>query len=213
MPGSATQTVTERRYVERFDATERALHWLLAVTFLLMMATGLILYLPVFAQLAADRVLWKSIHLGAAIAFWAGLLLLIPGGRRRLRATARQIDRFDRDDGRWLAWAVTRRGSEPPQGRFNAGQKLNTAIVAGLMVVFTVSGTLMYLQETDAAFRGTSAIAAHDWATWLAVPLVAGHLYLALVNRSTRHSLRGMLLGGVRRDWAARHHAKWEREL
>ncbi len=222
MPGSATPTATSpgavggaggSRYVRRFGPAERSLHWLLAVTFLTMMATGLILYLPVFAQLAANRPLWKGIHLGAAIAFWVGLILLLPFGRHELRATARQIDRFDRDDGRWLAWAVTRRGSEPPQGRFNAGQKLNTAIVAGLIVVFTVSGVLMYLQETDAAFRGTSAIRAHDWATWLAVPLVAGHLYLALVNPSTRHSLRGMVLGTVRRDWAARHHAKWARDL
>jgi cytochrome b subunit of formate dehydrogenase len=31
-----------------------------------------------------------------------------------------------------------------------------------------------------------------------------------LVNRSTRHSLRGMVLGTVRRDWARRHHSKWE---
>jgi len=198
--------------VRRFSPVERALHWLLAVTFLIMLATGLILYLPVFAQLAADRILWKSIHLAAAIAFWVGLVALLPRGHRELRATARQIDRFDGDDGRWLAWSVTRRGPEPPQGRFNAGQKLNTAVVAGLMVVFTVSGTLMYLQETDAGFRGTSAIIAHDWATWLAVPLVLGHLYLAAVNRSTRHSLRGIVLGTVRRDWAARHHPKWERD-
>ena len=59
-----------------------------------MMATGLILYLPVFAQLAANRMLWKSIHLGAAIAFWVGLLLLIVGQphasceRPRARSTA-----------------------------------------------------------------------------------------------------------------------------
>ena len=32
----------------------------------------------------------------------------------------------------------------------------------------------MYLQETDAQFRGTSAILVHDWATWIAVPLVIG---------------------------------------
>ena len=218
MPGLATPTATsqataDRAYVRRFEPVERALHWLLAVTFLAMMATGLILYLPMFAQLAANRVLWKSIHLGAAIAFWSGLVLLIATSPRELRATARQIDRFDGDDGRWLRWAVKRNGPEPAQGRFNAGQKLNTAIVSGLMVVFTFSGTLMYLQETDAQFRGTSAILVHDWATWIAVPLVAGHLYLALLNPSTRHSLRGMVLGTVRRDWAARHHAKWEREL
>ena len=112
---------------------------------------------------------------------------------------------------RWLRWAVTRRGDQPPQGRFNAGQKLNTAFVFGLMVVFSVSGLLMYLQETDASVRGrTSAILVHDIATWIAVPLVAGHLFLVLVNPSTRHSLRGMVLGSVRRDWARRHHPKWE---
>ncbi len=201
---------TEPAYVSRFSPTERLLHWLLAITFFIMLATGLILYLPSLAQLAANRMLWKTIHLGAAVAFWGGLILLLPGNTRELRATARQIDRFDGDDGRWLKWAVTRRGVAPPQGRFNAGQKLNTAIIAGLMVVFTISGTLMYLQETSAGFRGTSAILAHDWATWVAVPLVLGHLYMALVNPTTRHSMRGILLGSVRRDWAAHHHAKWD---
>jgi formate dehydrogenase subunit gamma len=216
-PGSAVPTATDRPrqppgYVRRFWPEERSLHWLLAVTFLVMLATGLILYLPAFAQLAADRRLWKSIHLGAAIAFWAGLVVLLlsdTGGR--LRRTASEIDRFDDDDVRWLRWAVARRGLQPPQGRFNAGQKLNTAIVAGLMVVFTLSGVLIYLQETDAAVRGrTSAILVHDVATWIAVPLILGHLYLVLVNPSTRHSLRGMVLGTVRRDWAERHHAKWD---
>ena len=76
----------------------------------------------------------------------------------------------------WLAWSVSRRGPEPPQGRFNAGQKLNTAIIAGLMVVFTFSGTLMYLQEVNAQFRGTSAILVHDAAMYVAIPLVLGRI-------------------------------------
>jgi formate dehydrogenase subunit gamma len=199
--------------VRRFSVAERSLHWLLASTFLVMLATGLILYLPSLAEIAADRVLWKSIHLGAALAFWAGLVLLFLSDGSELRASAREIDRFDEDDRAWLRWAVHRVGDEPPAGRFNAGQKLNTAIVAGLVCVFTVSGTLMYLQEVTADFRGTSAILVHDVATWFAIPLILGHLWLAIVNPSTRHSLRGMIRGTVRRDWARRHHPKWEERI
>jgi formate dehydrogenase subunit gamma len=207
-------TATEQTaYVRRFSPTERSLHWLLAGTFFAMLVTGLILYLPSLAQVAADRQLWKSIHLGAAIAFWGGTLLLLVSAPGELQRTARELDSFDEDDRRWLRWAVRRGGTEPPQGRFNAGQKLNSALIAGLRVVFTISGTLMYLQETDASFRGTSAILVHDVAMYVAVPIVLGHLYLALVHPSTRHSLRGMALGTVRRDWARRHHPKWEREL
>jgi formate dehydrogenase subunit gamma len=178
-----------------------------------MTATGLVLYLPAFAALAADRMLWKSLHVGAAIGFWAGLVAVVAVSPRRLGRTASELDRFDDDDRAWLAWAVRRRGAEPPAGRFNAGQKLNSAVIAGLAVVFTASGVLILLQESDAAFRGaTSAILVHDWATWAVVPLLAGHVYLATLNASTRHSLRGITLGTVRRDWARRHHPKWEAE-
>jgi formate dehydrogenase subunit gamma len=199
--------------VRRFSRAERIAHWAAASTFLVMTATGLILYLPVFASLAADRMLWKTLHIGAAIAFWAGLVAVVAVSPRPLGRTASQLDHFDDDDRAWLAWAVHRRGTEPPVGRFNAGQKLNSAVLAGLAVVFTVSGVLILLQETDKTFRGaTSAILVHDWATWVAVPLVLGHIYLATINRSTRHSLRGITLGTVQREWARRHHPKWEAE-
>ena len=45
------------------------------------------------------------------------------------------------------------------------------------------------------------------------VALLAGHVYLAVLNPSTRHSLHGMLLGTVRRTWAAEHHPKWVAEV
>jgi formate dehydrogenase subunit gamma len=184
-----------------------------ASTFLVMTATGLILYLPAFASLAADRMLWKALHIGAAVGFWVGLAAAVAASPRGLARTVSQLDRFDEDDRAWLRWAVRRRGPEPPAGRFNAGQKLNSAVIAGLAVVFTASGGLILLQETDKTFRGvTSAILVHDWATWLAVPLIAGHIYLATLNAGTRHSLRGITLGTVRREWARKHHPKWEAE-
>src|SRR4051794_1309530 len=95
--------VTERpEYVRRFSGAEQALHWLLAVSFLTMLVTGLILYLPSLAQVAADRRLWKSIHLGAALAFWFGTLLIVSSSTGGLRGTVGQIGRFDGDDRRWV---------------------------------------------------------------------------------------------------------------
>jgi cytochrome b subunit of formate dehydrogenase len=44
---------------------------------------------------------------------------------------------------------------------------------------------------------------------YVSILVVLGHLYLALIYPSTRHALRGMATGNVRRDWAWEHHRKW----
>ncbi|MFN8124548.1 MAG: cytochrome b/b6 domain-containing protein [Thermoleophilia bacterium] len=198
--------------IHRFTRGERALHWLLAATFLAMLATGLVLSVPSLAPLLA-RPDAKAVHLGAAWALAAGTLALAAVHGRRLLATVRELEVFDRDDLRWLRGVparVTGAGPPaPPQGRFNAGQKLNTAVVTGLMAVAYVTGGLMWLGERDHAFRFPGTVLVHDWTMYLLVVLVAGHLHMALVNPSTRPALRGMLRGDVDRAWARRHHAKW----
>jgi formate dehydrogenase subunit gamma len=193
--------------IRRFSRTERTLHWVHASAFFVLLGSGLVLYVPRLSELVGRRPFVKDVHFDTGLAWMLALALVVVLGDRGLRRTLRELDVFDRDDRLWL------RRIPRPQGRFNAGQKLNAAIVAGLMVVFTITGVLIYLQEASARFRGTSAILIHDVAMYIAIPLVLGHLYLALLNPSTRHSLRGMTLGSVRRDWARRHHPKWEREL
>ena len=117
-----------------------------------MMLTGAFLYFPPLA-LYLDRPTAKMLHLWAAIALPAGwLVLTILGDRRALGRTLREADRFDRDDVRWLKGGPRRlvnRDHEPPQGRLNAGQKMNLAITMGLLVVLGVSGTLLWLGERD----------------------------------------------------------------
>ena len=97
-----------------------------------------------------------------------------------------------------------------PQGRFNAGQKAHAIVQAALSVLFTVSGALLWLGERDHDLRFPSTIVLHDGAMFVAIALVAGHLYLALGLEATRPSLRGITRGTVDAAWARRHHAKWE---
>jgi formate dehydrogenase subunit gamma len=168
-----------------------------------MLATGLVLYLPMLAQLISDRPLMKAMHLVAATGWLTALLLIaVLGDRRVLGRTRRELERFDADDLRWL------RGRPAPQGRFNAGQKAHAVIQAALAVLFVVSGTLLWLGERNTAFRLPGTIALHDVAMYVAVTLVAGHVYMAFAPR-TRPSLEGMLDGTVSAAYAAEHHAKW----
>lgn len=196
--------MAERGYVHRFSRTERALHWIHASAFLVLLASGLALYLPALSEAISNRPLVKAVHIYTAIAWLCALaLLVVVGDRTGLRRTAREISLFDGDDRRWLA---TR---SAPQGRFNAGQKLNAAVTAALSFLFVVSGFFLWYGERDTRFRWESTIVLHDTLTLVSLVLLLGHLYLAVIHPATRHALRGITLGSVREDWARAHHVKW----
>ncbi len=210
---SAIRTATEAppptgtrspRYVRRFSRTERAIHWIHAAAFFVLLGSGLVLYLPFLSEAVGRRPLVKDVHLYTAAAWAAALLLVVlVGDRRGVRRTIRELEYFDTDDRRWL------RGRRSPQGRFNAGQKLNAAATAALAFLFGLSGLLLWLGERDTTFRFASTVLVHDWLTFVSVALLAGHLYLAVIHPKTRHALRGMTTGSVREDWAREHHEKW----
>jgi formate dehydrogenase subunit gamma len=204
MAGSGAPTATEQRFVARFGRTERTLHWVHAVAFVVMFASGMVLYLPALSRVVADRPVAKAVHLVTAVAWLACLALIgLLGNRRALAADVGELERFDDDDLRWL------RGRRAPQGRFNAGQKAHTIVQAALAVLLTISGVLLWLGERNTRLRFQGTITLHDVATYVAAALVVGHVYLAVVHPSTRPSLRGIVRGSVNAAWARIHHPKW----
>jgi len=192
------------RYIHRFSRTERTLHWVHAAAFFVLLGSGLVLYLPSLSDLVGRRAFVKDVHFDTGLAWMAAItLILILGDRRGLRETIHELDDFDRDDRLWL------RRIARPQGRFNAGQKLNAALTAAFAVLFAVSGLLLWYGERNNSFRFASTILLHDGLMYISIVLVAGHLYLALIYPATRHALRGMTTGSVSRSWARQHHRKW----
>ena len=180
------------------------MHWVHAAAFLVLLATGLSLYLPSLAEAVGRRPLLKTIHVYTAIA-WAIALLLVflVGDRRALLRTAREIDRFDADDRAWL------RRRQAPQGRLNAGQKLNAVITAAFAVLFAFTGFFLWYGERDTRFRLPQALLVHDWLMYVSLLLFLGHLFLAVLYPRTRHALSGMTRGWVDEQWAIEHHRKW----
>ena len=194
-------------YVKRFSPVERLLHWVNALGFFFLLGTGLILYVPRLSVLVSRRQTIQAWHFWAGVAWLCVLAAVLLLGGRRLLATARELDTFDRDDLRWLL-----RRRRAPQGRFNAGQKINAILTAAFTILFGVSGLLLWFGEQDTRLRFASTVILHDGLMYVSLVLLVGHLYLALIHPATRHALRGMTLGTVRVEWATRHHAKWEPE-
>jgi formate dehydrogenase subunit gamma len=187
-------TPPERR-LPRFGRTERTLHWVHATAFLMLLATGLCLYLPSLAESVGRRPLLKSIHIYTAVAWAVAIVVVVlAGDRRALRAAVRELDRLD-------------------SGRLNVGQKLNAIITAAFAILFSVTGVLLWYGERDTRFRLPTALLVHDWLMDVSLFLFAGHLFLALIYPKTRHALSGMTRGWVDANWARRNHPRWAASL
>jgi formate dehydrogenase subunit gamma len=202
-----------RRLVPRFTGADRAVHWLFAASFLVLLLSGLGLWLPPGSNPVLDhRELVREVHLDAAIALIAIVIPALSHGAP-LNKLWRDVEWFDRDDWIWLRRIVVprplRRHPLPPQGRFNAGQKLNTIATAAATAGFVVTGTLMWQGEHLPTSLSEAADTWHLWLMALVIPLIAGHLALSLLLPSTRPALRGILFGSVRADFAERRHGRW----
>jgi formate dehydrogenase subunit gamma len=198
----------EGRRLRRFSRTLRVVHWVHATAFVILLGSGLCLYLPSLSEAVNRRPLLKTIHLYTALAWIVALaLVVLLGNRRELARAAREIDRFDADDLAWL------RGRRAPQGWLNAGQKLNAIVTAVFGLLFAISGFFLWYGERDTRFRLPNALLVHDWLMYVSFFLFVGHLWLSLIYPATRHALSGMTRGWVDEEWARKHHAKWVEQL
>jgi formate dehydrogenase subunit gamma len=205
--------------VHRFSAADRVVHWTIAACILALLATGLSLgqFMPnSINPVIAHRDVVRSVHLDASVILIM-IVVLALGRGAPLNALWHDVEMFTRDDWAWLRRIAVparwRREPLPPQGRFNAGQKLNTVLTAAAVVGFVATGGLMWQGGHLASSLSSAASQWHDWLTFLIIPLIAGHIAVALLFRSTRPAMRGMLLGAVRLDFARRRHARWADEV
>jgi formate dehydrogenase subunit gamma len=195
--------------VERFDRTERFLHWANATLVGVLVATGAALYWGDLASLVGRRALIKEIHVIAGLALPIPFLLSLPGRRgRALRRDLGTLNRFSPDDFRWLR--SRGRDATVRLGKFNPGQKLNSAFVAGALVTMLATGSVLKFFRPFPLEWRTGATFVHDW-TALALGLaITGHILLAVGDPE---ALRGMVAGKVSATWARRKRPRWYDEI
>ncbi|MFQ6143624.1 cytochrome b/b6 domain-containing protein [Streptomyces seoulensis] len=192
--------------VRRFGPAQRRVHRATAVLMGICVVTAACLYVPQLAVLVGRRNLVVRLH------EWAGLALPVPVllglASRAFRADLRLLDRFGPHDRVWLRAALRRdrRRSSRPAGKFNAGQKIYAAWIAGAALVMLGTGLMMWFTRLAPLVWRTGATFVHDWLALTVGVVLAGHIGMALGDPEARRSLR---TGRVGREWAQREHPLW----
>ncbi|MFI2643547.1 cytochrome b/b6 domain-containing protein [Streptomyces sp. NPDC018610] len=192
--------------VRRFGPAQRWVHRVTAALMGVCVATAACLYVPQLAVLVGRRELVVRVHECAGLALPVPVLLGLLS--RAFRADLRLLDRFGPHDKVWLRAVLRRDGrrSARPAGKFNTGQKIYAAWIAGAALVMLGTGLLMWFTGLTPLRWRTSATFVHDWLALTVGIVLAGHIGMALGDPEAR---RGLRTGLVRREWAESEHPLW----
>jgi len=203
------------RLIERFNAVERASHWVMAVSFVLLALSGIVILFGkhiVLPWLGYGAFSWltvvsKNIHnfVGPLFIFSIVVMFLIYV-KDNLWAS---------HDFGWLSRLGGMVGDkgEVPSGRFNAGEKL--WFWGGLVVLGTVVSVTGLILDFPNWNQGREAMqqanTIHAIAAVLFIAASFGHIYLGTIG--LHGAYRAMRDGYVDETWAKEHHALWYEDV
>lgn len=216
----ATRRIVDNK-VLRFSVGERQSHWVHAISFFVLLFTGLGMFstffqpaMSVFGGIQVARI----IHRGSAVVFVVvvGLLFFIGNSRFHWR-WLKFVFHFTKDDLKHVSAFPKEffggHGTYPAQDKFNGGEKINSLITIFGTVFITLSGIVLWFAPSFPPGLVRWAYPVHDLTMFVMTAALIGHMYLGLLHPDSKASMSGMLNGYVSSKFARAHHAKWYERL
>ena len=200
----------------RFDVLERFVHWLTAVTFVILGITGLnitfgrVLLLPWMGPDAFSA--WsewaKYVHNYLSFGFTLGVLLMFVMWIARNLPTAADVQWLKQGGGMFDKTNST----HAPAHKFNAGQKILFWLIILASAAMIISGFMLLFPFYSGLTVGNMELAEifHAVVGVLFVALILGHIYLGTVGMEG--AFGAMADGNVDLNWAKEHHNLWAKE-
>ena len=200
------------RVVLRFTDFERILHWTLALVFLFLAITGLVLLIgrplliplfgkPVFSMLASAS---KEGHNLFGPIFLVSLLMMVYSFARR--------NIYEKGDLTWLLKGGGFIGKgHVTGGFFNMGEKSWYWLVILVGLAISVSGLILVSPNFGQGriIMGISHVV-HVLGAIILIAVSIGHMYMGSIG--TEGSSEAMKSGYVDISWAEAHHDRWAKE-
>jgi formate dehydrogenase subunit gamma len=204
--------MSQQSMIDRYTSGERILHWVTAITFFLLAASGLAFFHP--------SMFWLTGLLGGGT--WArilhpflGVVMFVAFMLMAVKFWHHNV--LSGNDRKWLGQIgdviANRDDRVPPIGRYNPGQKILFWVLLASMIVLLVSGVAIWQPYFAPSFSiGTVRFGAlmHALGGLALILLIIVHVYSSFWVKG---SSEGMLSGKVSRAWAKAHHPKWYEEV
>jgi formate dehydrogenase subunit gamma len=208
-----SQVVMKSGEVPRYSAGERTNHWIVAILFILLAASGLAFFHPSFyflAWLLGGGTWARILHPFLGVLMFVFFLFMM---MRYWQDNI--IQPYDREWGKRLRDVINNRDENLPEiDKYNVGQKQLFWTMVVTMVLLLVSGIILWRPYFAGFFPiPVIRIAAvvHMLASFVLIVGIVVHIYAALLW--VRGSLRAMTRGTVSHAWAKHHHALWYRRV
>ena len=204
------------RLIERFTAVERTTHWTLAISFVLLALSGIVILwgkhivLPWLghAGFSVVTILAKNLHnfIGPLFIFSVVVMFLLFLKDNLPRS-------YDIDWMKKFGGMFSKTGEEVPSGRFNAGEKIVFwAGVLGLGAAVSITGLILDFPNWNQGREiMQQANVIHAIAAVLFICMIMGHGYLGTIGMEGAY--QAMKTGHVDETWAKEHHAIWYQEV
>ena len=190
----------------RYTLIERTVHWVSALTYMYVLATGLAFYSPYLYWIAtvlgggATSRFWHPV---TALVWVATLAWMLRAWLPDMRITA-----VDRKWGEHMKDYVENHDENlPPIDRFNLGQKYFFWVMLFAGLVLVVTGTAMWFPELMPRTMRPAAILLHVAAALVTVGAFIIHVYMG--TAVVRGGFTSIIRGEVSPEWARTHHRLW----
>jgi formate dehydrogenase subunit gamma len=220
-----------QRQVKKHHVAIMLLHWFNAFVWLFELVTGLALvssplfrvvpqwYVSIVEGVFGSRANMLQFHVALGVV-WILVFLVygVFGVRTYLsQEVLRKEIALDRDDWRWLIVRTLRilgRTTEPlpPQGVYNAGQKLFALVIYAMLPVVMLTGMVMAFRLLSPTIVGW-AVVLHFASVGVVVSGLMIHVYMGAVFPEEKPAFFSMVTGNVHELFAYSHHFKWWREM
>ncbi|WP_374316764.1 formate dehydrogenase subunit gamma [Aquabacterium sp.] len=202
--------IRDPKDLKRYNASERANHWAVGMSFIVLALSGLAFFHPAFFPLTQlfggpvwTRILHPWVGVVMAVAFaiifvrFFRLNIVTPADIEWLKKAKNMVDGNDHD--------------MPEQGKYNGGQKMLFWTLGVCMTLMTVSGLLIWrsMFHVDTSIIRV-AVVVHAATAAVMIGLIFVHVYAAIWVKGT---VRAMWYGTVTRAWARQHHRGWYRQM